>query len=292
MGGVSISLTSVGVMGSILTQRNFTFSGSLKRGFLVSDDIYPHVTSTTTGSGSCKILRIKPNVKILADRLSGHTGGIISMRLSGQLLPILRRALYSYGGIRVMGSSVLGLSLGGLVSRGLTSYDRIAIYTGLPCCVASPMVVGLLSRRLPLGGVIIVIRGRTTSEFYTRINNGGSNTMAMNIGCCTSTELLFPIPERDFVPDPGISDTIVRLALLSNGEIAPGDRGIFFGAIGTTFSVHHGATMGNLSNKLYVSGRTTTTTVRHTKLSPAIETRGLSVRRLSQLSSRVKGRLG
>lgn len=264
-------------VGSVLSERNFAFSGSLNRGFLVGPSIYPEVTRLSNTKRRINMVRINPKVKILAARLYSLTSGIMTIRLSGQLLPILRRALSRRSGIGIMGSSVLGVSLRGLVRRRFRNVS-IIIYTGLPCCVASPMVVGLLRSELPVYTVAIVIRGRTTRQVYTRINSHTDNTMAMSIGCCTRPRVLFSIDTNSFVPTPGISSTILELGVLGRPPIGISSRGGFFGIMGTTFSRQEGALSGSLTSKLSLPGTRIGTVLRGSSIPLGTETRRLGLR--------------
>ncbi len=278
-----VGLTSVGAVRSVLGPTNFSFGGSLNRGFLVSSDIYPRVTLTTY-SGGANILRVNPNVNMLAIRLSGSTGHIITVRLSRQLGGVLPIALTSYSGIRIVFNSTVGLSLGTVVSRGFGSYSHMYIYTGLPCCVASPVVVVLLRDGLPVSGVAIVIRGRTTRHLYTRINAHRSNTVAITMDCCTMPRVLFRINHRDFLPPPGISSTMVGLGMERYPPVRLSGRGGFFTLVGTTFTRHEGAFMGAISGAARFSESRVGTMLRRLSVSPAIHDRRLDLRRLTSVS--------
>lgn len=274
----------MGAIGGVLSHRNFAFSGTLKRGFLVSPSIYPRVTTDLGTGGRATTLRVNPKVNILAGRLYGTYNGITYVRLSGELFPILSRALNRFSGLRVVRNSTLGVSLGTLVRARFTKVDDIGIYTGLPCCVASPLVVGLLRDGLPVSSVIIVIRGRTTRELYTPVKSERYKTIAITTGCCTRPRVLFRINGRSFVPSPGISDTIVHLGVEGTPPIRITSRTGFFGIIGTTFLRHEGATTGYLSTKLKIPGDRISTTLYRVNQGRGSETRDFAVRRFRTLT--------
>lgn len=268
----------------MLAHRNFAFSGTLKRGFLVSPSIYPHVTTTLRTSSHANILRVKPNVNILAGRLSTIYNQMTTIRLSHHLPRILTRALTSYPGIRIIPNSILRVSLRTLFTSRFTNYSHLRIYTGLPCCVAAPILVHLLRDRLPVRQLIIVIRLRTTGHLYTPLNAQSYNTISTTIRCCARTRVLFRIKQRDFFPDPGMSSTIVTLAQQRRPPIRIASRNCFFHIIGNTFLRQHGALTGDLGTTLNIPGTRLATLFRSLKLDTATQTRRLAVSRVTTLT--------
>lgn len=130
---------------TVVGRCNVRTGGNFNRGFLASLGILGGVIGTTTVAGRSGIVRVKPKLNTLARRLTRTTNRIITLRVSASLLPILSRILSPCSGIGILGRSMLGTSLPTLVRRRFTSPDQpVGIITGLPCCVADPVLVNLL----------------------------------------------------------------------------------------------------------------------------------------------------
>lgn len=214
---------------------NLAFGGDLKRGFLASLGVLGGVITTTRIKRRSSIVRVNPKVKTLARRLTGDTRRIVTLRVSSQLVPILSRALSPCSGIGVIRRSILGTSLGRLVTRGFSNERGVGLITGLPCCVAAPVIVRLLRISISFRAVIIVVRGRITSHLTTRPKAGSCNSLSITIRCRVSTGVTFVIPGAIFVPRPGISSTVVTLGHGSRGPSIPISRPFFGGVIGKVF---------------------------------------------------------
>lgn len=269
----------------------FGFRGGFKRGFLVSAKVLRRVVRTTRVAGSSFILRVNPKVKAVARCLYRTTHTMITIRVSAGLVPVLGSALTRCGGISMLGRSVLGMGVSGLTRRG-GGKGPVGIITGLPCCVAAPVVVKLFRDRIPVSDVAVVMRGRMTSHVRRKPKDGRCNTLSLTIRCCTGPRVMIGIPPDYFVPRPGINDTIVHLAHRDRPPIAMGDRGLLFRIVQTSFGRHEGALTGKLTgcNTFNLPGRRLRTYVRRLNMPIGVHKRTLSLRRFTRLSGVVCSR--
>lgn len=262
------------------------FRGGFNRGFLVSARMLSGVVTTTRVAGSSFMLRVKPKVKAVARCLTYTTEGIITIRVSGTLVPVLRSALSSCSGTHIVGGSILGMSVTGLTRRR-GKKGPVGIITGLPCCVAAPVVVKLFRGRIPVGDVAIVIRGRITSHVRIKPKAGSCNTLSLTIRCCTGPCVITGMPPGYFVPHPGIKSTMVHLRHCRRPPIGMGSRGLVFHVVHTSFGREEGALTGKLggSTRLSCAGRRVRTTVRTLKENTSVQKRTLALRRFTGLTS-------
>lgn len=162
----------------------------------------------------------------------------------------------------------------------------VGIITGLPCCVAAPVVVKLFRGRIPISSVAVVMRGRITSEVRMKPKAGSCKTLSLTIRCCTGPGVITGMPPGYFVPEPGIKDTIVELRQCRGPPIRMGGRGLVFHVVETSFGREEGALIGNLggSRRVPFSGRRVRRTLKVYKLSLDIEKRTLALTRFTRLT--------
>lgn len=147
--------------------------GFLKRRFLGSLGITRSVTSAISAFPRLPVLRMKPNVKMLARFLIGGRQPIGIIRISCRSMTCLHRTCPSLRS-RVVRSSFLGVGLRQLFSNG-----PFMLANGCPCGVSDRVFFGVLS-----GGSVVpyyanVVRGRMTRHVTTKPNDGACNVLDM-----------------------------------------------------------------------------------------------------------------
>ncbi len=147
--------------------------GFLKRRFLGSLGVTRSVTSAISTYPTLPVLRIKPNVNIVARFLiqGSHPIGIIrvsfrSITCLHSRFPTLRRG--------VVRSSFLGVRL-----RQAFSNQPFILANGCPCGVSDRVFFGVLSCGSLVPYYANVVRGRITRHVTTNPNDGACNVLDM-----------------------------------------------------------------------------------------------------------------
>ncbi len=233
-----------GVAGNVLGRGKVGLGGDLNRGCLVSGGGESRVVGFKGVGGRSMVLRVKAKVNALAVRLTGGTGGMVTVRRSGGVYGVLTGELGSRGvsGMRLLGRSTLGIrfpGFGGVVS-------------GLPCRVSSPVAFGFLGCSFSL--TVLVCRGRFTSHVGNGIKAGGCSELSTVLCFGYSMRGLARMDSRDFVPGPGVSSSIMGLAP-GRGGVSSRSFGACSGFAGTLFRREGGGVEGTLvSSERVVAG--------------------------------------
>lgn len=147
--------------------------GGLNRRFLASLGVTGHVTSAISTYPSVPILRVKPNVNILARCLMRGPHPMGTIRVSSRSMTCLRRGFPALGS-GVVKRSFLEVSLGRVFSKG-----RFILANGCPCSVSSRVFFGVLSCGSLVPYYANVVRQRITLHVTSRPNGGTCNVLDM-----------------------------------------------------------------------------------------------------------------
>ncbi len=143
--------------------------GGLNRRFLHSLAVTRHVTSAISIVPSVPILRIKPNVKILAGCLVSGNHRFTTVRVSNRDITCLRGACPA---LPILRSSFLAVSLAALFSN-----HPFILANGCPCSVSSRVFFHLLTRESHVPYYAKVVRHRITLHLTSPPRGGTCNVL-------------------------------------------------------------------------------------------------------------------
>lgn len=196
-------------------------SRSSGQNFLIDENLAVAIARDGAGDDAAKddvVLEIGTGPGVLTEHLVPRVGHVLTVELDPRLAALARERLAGATNLTLLEADALAnknqLNPQVLEALGplLEARPRLRVVANLPYAVATPLVVGLLSERLPLSLMVVMVQLEAAERFAAGV--GHPQYGAVSVLCaalCERVRILRKVPPDVFWPRPKVSSAVVRL---------------------------------------------------------------------------------
>lgn len=190
---------------------------SAGQNFLVEENLAQAIAREGKIESGDVVLEIGPGFGMLTQFLAPLAHRILAVDLDARLLALARERLSEHDNLTLLEADALATKnrLNPVMIEALRTLleDRpLRVVANLPYNVATPLVIGLLSERLPLRSMTVMVQLEVAQRFGA--SRGDEQYGAVSVLCralCDEVSLLRKVPRDVFMPRPKVTSAVVRL---------------------------------------------------------------------------------
>lgn len=245
-----MELYNPSVIRAIKKKYGFQFSKSLGQNFLISRDVVEGIVSAAGIGPDDLVIEIGPGIGVLTSEAADAAGKVVCIELDRNLIEVLSDTLAGRENITVVEGNVLKTDLTRLIEEEKGDLTGVKIIGNLPYYITTGIIMKLLEERVPAESITIMMQKevaeRVAADPGSRIY--GALSVAVQYYCTVHHAL--EVPKENFMPQPKVDSTVLRLDLRKQPAVDVMDENMFFQCVKAGF----GQRRKTLSNSLKATG--------------------------------------
>jgi 16S rRNA (adenine1518-N6/adenine1519-N6)-dimethyltransferase len=234
----------------ILDQYGFSFKKSLGQNFLIDTNILRKIVDAAEISAETGAIEIGPGIGALTEQLARRAKKVVAFEIDRRLLPILADTLSPYGNVRIIHQDVLKADIHQVIADEFTNVADIMVVANLPYYVTTPIIMKLLTDRLPIRGMVVMLQKEVADRLAAKPGTKDYGSLSIAVQYYTEAKVVMTVPRTVFIPQPNVDSAVIRLIKRKQPPVAVNDEAFFFQVVRASFAQRRKTILNNLVNNL------------------------------------------
>ncbi|MGE6261218.1 16S rRNA (adenine(1518)-N(6)/adenine(1519)-N(6))-dimethyltransferase RsmA [Heyndrickxia sporothermodurans] len=234
----------------ILKKYGFSFKKSLGQNFLIDPNILKNITEHAGLTKASGAIEIGPGIGALTEHLARKSKKVLAFEIDQRLLPILEDTLSPYDNVKVIHQDILKADIHTIVDEEFKDIHDVMVVANLPYYVTTPIILKLLTERLPLRGIVVMLQKEVADRIGAMPGTKEYGSLSIAIQYYTKAETVMIVPKTVFMPQPNVDSAVIRLTLHDKPIVDVIDEEFFFQVTRASFAQRRKTILNNLINQL------------------------------------------
>lgn len=229
------------------TIKNYDFRVKKKYGqnFLTDSAILNRIVDSVELTKDDAVIEIGPGLGALTELLCNQAGFVLAYEIDQDLLPILEMNLKATN-YKILLKDILKADVQQDIDTYLKEYKNIYVVANLPYYITTPILTGLLSKKLPIKKYIMMMQLEVANRICGKPDTKDYNALSVWIEYRAKATKLFNVPRTVFVPAPNVDSAVVGLETYEELPIPALDEELFSKLIKQCFTQRRKTLYNNL----------------------------------------------
>lgn len=228
----------------ILAKYKFSFKKSLGQNFLIDVNTLQNIIKHAGIDNQSGVIEVGPGIGALTEQLAIHAQKVIAYEIDQRLLPILTDTLSAYENIEIIHQDILKADVEETIEKYFSPNQMIHIVANLPYYITTPILMKLLSDKLPISSLTIMIQKEVAERMAATPNQKSYGSLSIAVQYYTHANLMMDVPKTVFMPQPNVVSSVLKLTLRDHPPVDVIDEEYFFKVVRACF-VHRRKTLRN-----------------------------------------------
>jgi 16S rRNA (adenine1518-N6/adenine1519-N6)-dimethyltransferase len=230
------------------------------------------------------VIEVGPGLGIMTRRLVEVSGRVIAVEIDQRLAARLREQFEGFDKLRVVHADAATTEPAELLEVGGANAGADYMMAGnLPYNAGAAIVRNFLEARRPPRAMVVMLQREVAENMVAEPGNLG--LLGVSVQVYARPKKLFNVPPRAFYPPPKVTSSVVRLDLLPEPLVRPGEREGFFKVLRAGFSAPRKQLRNTLAQGLGMEPSAAATALESADIHPSCRPQELSVEEWVRLAS-------
>jgi len=216
----------------------FTSSKSRGQNFLIDANI-PKKIAEHSGINSSNIaFEVGAGLGALTAELSGLAAHVVSVELDRRLVPILRDMFADTSNVSIAEGDILKVDIEKILREFLPQnieQSDIHVCANLPYNITTPAISTLVESNL-FKSLTLMVQKEVAERLVARPGTSDYGAFSVFSQYHTIPEMLFDVSPECFYPRPGVTSSVLRMAIRENKLLSGDKEKFFFRVVRAAFS--------------------------------------------------------
>ena len=281
-----MNLTDSNEIRALLQRHGFHFSKSLGQNFLIASWVPRRIAESSLVDAGTGVLEIGPGIGCLSEQLSQRAGKVVALELDRRLQPLLKETLSACPNVKLLFADAVKTDLRTLIEEEFEGL-RPVVCANLPYQVTSPLLLKLLDVK-ELEVITVMIQREVAERICASPGCSDYGAFSLRVQWDMEAEILFSVPPSCFMPQPGVTSSVIRLVRRGSPPASVRDEAAMFRLVRAAFGQRRKTLANAVSSQLPELKREA---VEQALLACGLDTRirgeNLSIAQFAQLSDEI-----
>ena len=240
---------TVGYVEHSVKQNHFQIKKQFGQNFLTDSHILEKIVEASEVTKKDAVIEIGPGLGALTEVLCEQAGFVLAYEIDKDLLPILEQNLKAFSNYKILNQDILKANILSDISLYLEKYNTIYLVANLPYYITTPILTGLLSKKLPISRYVMMMQLEVADRICGKPSTKDYNALSLWIEYRALAKKIMKVPRTVFIPSPNVDSAVVRLDVYKDPPMyCENERALFF-VIQGAFAQRRKTLENNLSLK-------------------------------------------
>lgn len=203
-------LSNISVIKDICKRYGFEFSKSLGQNFLINPSVCPKIAEMGNADGKSGIIEIGTGFGVLTKELAKRSKKVVAIEIDKKLIPVLEETLAEFDNIKIINDDILNVDLEKLIAEEFCGME-VSVCANLPYYITSPIIMGLLEKRLPIKSVTVMVQKEAADRLCAKMGTRECGAVTAAVHYYSEPKLLFNVSRGSFMPAPNVDSAVIKL---------------------------------------------------------------------------------
>ncbi|MFC7394720.1 16S rRNA (adenine(1518)-N(6)/adenine(1519)-N(6))-dimethyltransferase RsmA [Scopulibacillus cellulosilyticus] len=239
----------------IIKKHQFSFKKSLGQNFLIDENILKKIVSSADLSPYSGVIEIGPGAGALTQFLADEADKVVAFEIDQRLKPILAETLKDKDNVKVYYEDILKADLKKIIEMEFPDNNDIMVVANLPYYVTTPILMKLLTEKLPIRGIVVMIQKEVADRLEAEPCEKSYGSLSIAVQYLSDPKVVMTVPKTVFVPQPNVDSSVIRLNIRKQKKVDVEDEDFFFKVVRASFAQRRKTLMNNLLNNLFTKDK-------------------------------------
>ncbi|SEN64405.1 16S rRNA (adenine(1518)-N(6)/adenine(1519)-N(6))-dimethyltransferase RsmA [Lihuaxuella thermophila] len=239
----------------LLSEHAIVLKKSLGQNFLTDSHVLDKIIRAAELTERSGVLEIGPGIGALTERLANEARKVVAIEIDQRLIPVLEELFASRPHVKIIHGDATEIDLRTFLRDHFQDVDTIHVVANLPYYVTSPIIVRLLSERLPLKNIVIMIQKEVADRLTASPGTKDYSSLTVLVKYFAMAEEVARVPSHVFVPRPQVDSAVTRLTLRDQPAVYVSNERLFFKVVRAAFAQRRKTLLNTLHANLFSSRR-------------------------------------
>lgn len=222
-------LTDLSVIRSLCEKYDFALSKGFGQNFIINPGLPPKIVDASGVGPGWGALEIGPGIGVLTKELARRAEKVVSIEVDERLPPLLAETMAGVDNFKLILQDVLKVDLPALLEEEFAGMP-VAVCANLPYYITSPIVMKLLSSRLPVQNLTVMVQKEAADRLAA-----ASSAISCAVSYYARSRMMFTAAPGSFYPAPKVTSAVVRMDLREQPAVQVEDEEGYFALIRAAF---------------------------------------------------------
>lgn len=219
----------------LLSQHKIHLKKSLGQNFLVADHVLDKIVAAAELDKTVGVLEIGPGIGALTERLAASAGAVAALEIDGRLIPILRELFSEKPHVTILQGDVMEADLAKIIGEELGTVQRCHVVANLPYYVTSPILMRLLTERLPLQQIVVMVQKEVAQRLTAEPGTKAYSALTVAVRFFSEPKWVTNVSRNAFIPRPEVDSAVIRLSLRPHPAVSVRNQSHYFRVVRAAF---------------------------------------------------------
>lgn len=240
----------------LVRKHNIRTSKSLGQNFLIDNTIIKHIVESAQVSTDDMIIEVGPGVGSMTVELASRSGRLIAVEIDRHLIPALMENLAGFNNVEIINEDILKIDVDNLITtqteklKGIFKPENVKVVANLPYYITTPIIMKFLEESTLINTFVFMVQKEVADRMLAQPGSKDYGALSVAVQYYCKPERVLDVPPHCFIPQPGVTSTVVRLNVYDRPPVDVVDKKMFFKVVKASF----GQRRKTLVNALYNSG--------------------------------------
>lgn len=227
-------LTDLSVIRSLCEKYDFALSKGFGQNFIINPGLPPKIVDASGVGPGWGALEIGPGIGVLTKELARRADKVVSIEVDERLPPLLAETMAGVDNFKLILQDVLKVDLPALLEEEFAGMP-VAVCANLPYYITSPIVMKLLSSRLPVQNLTVMVQKEAADRLAAAPGTRASSAISCAVSYYARSRMMFTAAPGSFYPAPKVTSAVVRMDLREQPAVHVEDEEGYFALIRAAF---------------------------------------------------------
>ena len=234
----------------ILERYGFSFKKSLGQNFLIDTNILRNIVEHSGVTEKSGAIEIGPGIGALTEQLAKVCKKVVAFEIDQRLLPILKDTLSDYDNVQVIHQDILKANVNHVIEEEFKEVDDLHVVANLPYYVTTPIVMKLLTERMPLQSITVMLQKVVAERMAAKPGTKHYGSLSIAVQYYTEAAVAMIVPKTVFIPQPNVDSAVIHLKRRETPAVQVSDEDFFFEVTRASFAQRRKTILNNLVSQL------------------------------------------
>ena len=272
---------------SFLNKEGFRFKKSLGQNFLIDGTVAPRMADIAADENT-GVIEIGPGAGVLTRELSLRAKRVVAVEIDETLKPVLSRTLGDLQNVKIVFGDVLKTDMRALIKENFSDCDRITVCANLPYYITSPVITGLLKKKLPIESMTVMVQKEAGERLCAPVGSRKAGAVTVMTNYFAEASECFFVPKESFLPPPKVDSQVITLKIRSAPPVEVADEDFFFKTVNACFLLRRKTAINSISSALSIDKQTLKEVFSRLGIDETARGESFSMETLANLSGELK----
>lgn len=239
----------MGKLRDIFQEHNIRPVKSLGQNFLIDENILQKIADAGNITAKDIAVEIGAGMGGLTSELAKRAGRVLAVEIDAKLSDYLKILFKSSENVSILNADIMKINLNDeITALGWNTGDSIKVIANLPYYITTPVLMRLLEKNYNIKTMVLMMQKEVADRILAAPGSKIYGALTVAVGYYCSVEKITDVSPHCFIPQPGVTSSVLRFDVFEKPQVELLDKDIFFQTVRAAFNQRRKTLLNALSN--------------------------------------------